>query len=356
MASKKKVEKQVETKQKKKPAPAAVQSGTKGSVADSLAELEAEWGGAEEKAPMGEVPDGKYIVRIEAAGIGNSKKSERLQVDWQLKVALGEFAGQNMWKHDGINTVEGLSWLRTALARLGVEWPATAKELPDTLTSLVGTFAEVQAKTKAGNDIQNVYFNKAVDSADVEASGEADVEETAEEEEEVTLSKGDRVTVTFDDGEDYSGKILLIKGEEAVVLFDDGDKQSFALSDLRPEAAEDETDEEEVPEEEEEEEAEEEEETTDEEAEEAEEEEEEEEEDEEEEEEAAISVKGGVKMKGSERQAIEKIAATHKFDPTEYETTDDLVLDLSQTLGVKGEFATWAKLIAAMGAVKPKKK
>lgn len=329
-------------------------SGKKSGIAAELAALDADWDSAEEKAGGGDVPDGKYAVRIEEAMIGKSKASDRLQVNWTLKIVAGEHAGRNLWKHDGITDTEGLSWLRTALTRLGVEWPASSGELPETLEGLVGTFAEVQAKTKAGNDIQNVYFNKALDSADIEASDDDGVveeeEETEEDEgedegEEATIEKGSRVTAEIE-GDEYAGKVVKISGDTATVLFDDGEKLELDISELTLEESEseEEADDEEADDEEEETEEEE-----------AEDDEEAEDEEEEEGDDPKVTVPAKAKITPADKKATAAAAKKHGFDLDEYESPQDCVIDMAEYVGVTGNFKDWATLIAKIAVAKVKK-
>ena len=348
-------------------------SGKNSSVAQELAALEAEWGQAEEKSGGGEVPDGKYAVQIEEVVIGNSKASGRLQVNWTLSIVNGEFKNRKFWKHDGIDSAEGLSWLRTGLARLGVEWPSSPDALPDALDGLVGTFAQVTAKTKAGNDIQNVYFDKALDSD--AAAGEEDVveeegdEETSEEETTEDLKKGDRVICELEGGEEYAGKILSIDEDEETVMvkFDDGDKLEVPLGDVRLETSdadgegeneeeeEESSDDEESESEDESEEDESEDEDTEEEEESSDDEDEEEEEaDEEEADEPTVTVSPKAKFLPADEKALGVVAKKNKFDPSEYEKPQDLALELAEYLGVSGEFKTWADLVKKLQVAKKK--
>lgn len=139
------------------------------------------WGETEEQA-FGDVPDDLYICKINKAAIAPSKNSGRLQVGWDLIIISGEttgdqFKGRHIFKYDGIDNPDSRGWFRSGLTRLGVDWPASAKELPNTLETLLDTHCEVRAKTKEGNDRQNYYFNRAVDDAEVPQ----DVEEPAVE-------------------------------------------------------------------------------------------------------------------------------------------------------------------------------
>lgn len=156
--------------------------GTK-DISATLAALDEQgWGDTEEKK-FGEVEDGRYQIQFDEATINNSKASGRLQVSWQATVQNTDNKGRKLFWHDGLDDDEQRSWFRGKLARLGVAWPTTAGELPDTLETIKGTFAEVNVKTK--DEFQNVNILKAIDSADVEDAPEAEEPETSAEAETV---------------------------------------------------------------------------------------------------------------------------------------------------------------------------
>lgn len=154
---------------------------------DFGAELDAMIASTPEAAEFGEIPDGAYVIRIDSATFNHSKASGRKQLSWQLGIVDGDFKGRKLFKHDGMETPDQLSWIRGSLGRLGHEWPPTFAELQAVVTSLVGTYATITAKTKSGSDIQNIYFNEAVDPAAVGTSGleEAPSDEDAGDETEV---------------------------------------------------------------------------------------------------------------------------------------------------------------------------
>lgn len=135
---------------------------------DILAALdEIDMGGVEEKS-FGDVPDGKYQVKIMSAQINRSKSKGRLQCSWQLAILNTGYRGRYLFKHDGMENEESLAWFRNGLNRLGMEWPANGRELAQKLQELEGSYAQVTARTKEGNTIQNVYFDKALDANDLE--------------------------------------------------------------------------------------------------------------------------------------------------------------------------------------------
>lgn len=221
------------------------QSGKKGSKGDThgkkdiaklLGELNEIW---EDVDPVSfeDVADGKYQTLLSKIEINESKSSGRLQVSWQLKIASGEFANRMIFKHDGIDTAESLGYFKGGLARLGVECPDDMQELPEVLDELKDTFASVTVRTKKGSDIANVYFDKALDSDDIEEDLSEDPDaagtEEAEEAEELVWEKGEKCEVDID-GTNYPGVVTTVNEDDstALITFDDGDTDTYAFADL----------------------------------------------------------------------------------------------------------------------------
>jgi hypothetical protein len=201
-----------------------VQAHGKKNITAALEAL-GDWDDTEETS-FGDVPEGTYQVKVESVTINNAKSSGRLQVSWDLVIVSGEQKGRHIFTHQGIEDVEQRGFLRGALAKLGVEWPK-ASELRNTLSELEGTFAEVKCKTKAnkttGEEFFNTYFQKALDTDEVEDAG--DLEEGGEErgEEEVAEdeageeSEGDAV-------EETEEEVTEEETEEEVVEDDAGEE------------------------------------------------------------------------------------------------------------------------------------
>ena len=154
------------------------------SIKKQLAGLDG-WDETPEKS-FEDVDPGKYQVKIDAATINNAKSSGRLQVSWEMTILNGKFAGRKLFKHDGLDTEDGRSYFRGTLARLGHEWPDDPSDLPDVLEELIETCAAVSVRKRKDSDSVNVYFDKALDSDDVDMEVEEteEAEETEEETEE----------------------------------------------------------------------------------------------------------------------------------------------------------------------------
>lgn len=163
--------------------PSGDEHGVK-DVRAALAALEGGWGDTEERS-FTEIPPGKYQAKITEATINNAKSSGRLQVSWTLEVVNGEFTGRNLWCHDGIEDEEQRAFFRGKLARIGLEWPPKPTDLPDKLQEALDTYVEITVKQKG--EFTNIYFNKALDSADI-----LQVEETEPTPAPVTTGKRGR--------------------------------------------------------------------------------------------------------------------------------------------------------------------
>lgn len=298
---------------------------------DQLAQIGDNWDEVEEMEGIGEVPDGNYAVRIDEAVINNAKTSERLQVSFKCTIAEGEYAGRNIWKHDGIADERGLSFMRTTLARLGFDWPASPSELPDTLADLVGMFAAVTCKTRAGNDIQNVYFNKPLEDFEADIpEADDDAPEIDEDEDEDTegggrFAAGDRVQVTYDDG-DYPGEVVSYNDDGTIlVIFDDDTEEDVAEDACRPEATEESEGDDDA----------------------------EEAEGDGDEDDAPTVTFTDDDIGTSHEKRIGAIAEANEYNPDDYDTWSALVLDLLGYFGIAGEFE---KPLAAIKALETAQK
>jgi len=308
----------------------AADEGVDQEIAGALALLDENWGEVEEQegGDFEDVPEGKYAVRINKTKLGPSKSSGRFQCSWDMTIVEGDYANRRLFKHDGLEDETNLGWMRTTLARLGMEWPESATDLPATLEELHGTFAQVTVKHRG--DFVNTYFDKALDDDEVNADGldEVEEEEVEGEEEESTNYLGYRVSVDYD-GEPYEGEIVAsFEDGTQTVKFDDGTKADHDVSECtfleEEEAEEEETEnEEEVDEGE------------------------EEVEHEETEEEGVTLEFDDEKITEAMQDKITAVATEHEFEPDDYDTWADLLGDVAEYLGITGSFKTATPLIKA---------
>jgi len=304
----------------------AKRTAKKKDIKSSLAELAEAWGDAEETS-FEDVPDGVYQVRINQATINHSQSSGRLQVSWDVSIVNGEFVNRKLFDHHGIDNAQSIGYFKGTLSKLGYdseEFDPTS--LDETLEELVGTYAEVRQRTKG--DYTNVYFNKALDSNEVEddtedSDGGGGDGDTAEE--TTDWAVGDKVVVDFD-GEDFTGEINDIDGDEATVSFDDGEEEVVGVEDLKEPDNGDEDEEEDEDEDE-------------------------EEDEDEDEEEGGVSVDfddGSVSAKA--KKDIKALAEEWEFSPDDYDDLTTLLADIAEEAGVEGSFKTAPTLIKAIKA------
>ena len=152
----------------------SIDDGSK-SIDDQLGELfDTTWGDTEART-FDEVPDGLYQTRVLAANLNNAKSSGRFQCSWEVLILEGDYRGRHLFKHDGLDTEDGVSYFKGSLARLGYEEPASKEELQATLKEIVDapTYVTARVSTRKRKvegvmeERKNVRFVKALDSNEV---------------------------------------------------------------------------------------------------------------------------------------------------------------------------------------------
>lgn len=115
----------------------------------------------EAEAPSaGDVPDGKYQVRVHRVDLSRSQAGDPM-LKWDLLVLSGPHADRHIFKNSVI-TRKSLPFVKGDLLTLGVELPRFS-ELPDHLDSLLDKTLEVNQRTKG--EYTNVYFNRRIELA-----------------------------------------------------------------------------------------------------------------------------------------------------------------------------------------------
>lgn len=146
------------------------------------------------------MPPGKYQVKLTSVTINNAQSSGRLQASFECTILDTEHRGRKLFAHFGLDDVDQRGYLRGALAKLGVEWPGKPKELPSVLEQVQDTFAEVNHTLRKRKDKEtgqvlenyNTYFNRALDSTDVD-----DLEEdTSDDDAKPTAAAGKKPAAT----------------------------------------------------------------------------------------------------------------------------------------------------------------
>ena len=111
---------------------------------------------AAEATPSGEVPDGKYRVRVEKVRLSQSPNGTSL-LTWNLRVISGQYTGRHVFKHMAI-TPASLPLVKRDLLLLGLVL-AKFSTLPEHLESLAGKTLSATKRTK--EDFVNIYFDKS---------------------------------------------------------------------------------------------------------------------------------------------------------------------------------------------------
>ena len=115
-----------------------------------------------------DVPDGKYIVRVERVELRTSQQGNAM-LSWELRIMQGEHANRMLFRNNMMMTPQNMQWLKTDLGRCGMEL-AKLSELEDRLSELLDIELEVTKKTKG--EYSNVNIVKRVD---VDAAAQANV-------------------------------------------------------------------------------------------------------------------------------------------------------------------------------------
>lgn len=268
-----------------------------GAIDDQLDALD-DWEDTEEKE-LGDVPPGTYQVKFSEVNINNSKSSGRLQVSFVMTILDTGHRGRKLFTHFGLDDVGQRGFLRGALAKLGIDWPSKPKELPDVLSSVEDTFAQVKVvhrkrKDKEGDLMMNVntYFSKALDSSEVD-----DIEDEAEGDREpappTTAKTGKKAkTEKTEKPATKTEKTDTTAKKPAATEKTQGEGVDFQP--VRP-------------------------------------------------------------ITKDEKKAIRALAEAHDFDQDDYDKLEDLLADIGEEVGLSGKFTKPERLIAKIEALTPKK-
>lgn len=118
-------------------------------------------------------PKGKFQARIDAAELGRSTSSNRLQIHYTLTILNGPSANITLHKYDGLATPQQTAMTTQQLSRLGVVLEGlTLQKLPAVLVDLVGQTVAIMCKQN--KQFHNIYFQKLLTSAAETPLGDAD--------------------------------------------------------------------------------------------------------------------------------------------------------------------------------------
>ena len=182
----------------------------KGGMITKLKGMQKSWADSEPKRGGVGVPDDDYVARIDTAVLGESKTSQRLQIEWGMTVLEGDFEGKKISKYDGINEAKDLPYVQGTLEALELDIPEDITEIGEVLENAVGLIVDVTVKTR--DEFTNIYFNELVE--DYEESEEEEGEEEEEESDFDALTE-DSDEADFEACSEEIGEILSNAGLDA---------------------------------------------------------------------------------------------------------------------------------------------
>ena len=203
---------------------------------------------AEEQGPgFAEYPDGRYIMKVTGAEVGESQNG-RVQIAWKLAFADGEYDGKDYHDYQGLETEDNLVYVAARLDRFGYEPPDDLTDLAETLKEIVEEGPEIRVRLKSKGDFQNCYVDGLVDADGGEEEEEGEEEEAEakparksrskkksdpeeeEEEEAAEVVKGSTVTLESEDNEsEYT--VTAIKKDDVTITDDDDNEYEVELDD-----------------------------------------------------------------------------------------------------------------------------
>ena len=133
-------------------------SGTPAEPPDltDLTEFDGDYAAA--KPPdNGEVPDGKYGVRVQSVTLGRSQKGDAM-LTYDLVVMTGPYARRHIFKN-AVITQASLPYVKGDLKTLGMVL-GKFSDLPQHLPELLDKTLQITKRTK--DEFANVYFNKVI--------------------------------------------------------------------------------------------------------------------------------------------------------------------------------------------------
>ena len=123
----------------------------------------------EVEAPnYGDLPDGKYQVRVDRVEMSQSQAGDPM-LKWDFVVLSGPHAGRHLFKN-AVITHKSLPFVKGDLQTLDVQL-AKFSDLPSHLDALLDQTLEVTQRTKG--EYTNVYLNRRI-SVPFGAAGESD--------------------------------------------------------------------------------------------------------------------------------------------------------------------------------------
>lgn len=127
---------------------------------EALDAAQKDWEGGKEESEKAN-PVGVFQARIASAELGRSTSSNRLQIHYELEIAVGDMKGAIVHKYDGLEGAKSTSITQQQLGRLGISVDKlNLRTLPAQLLALVDEM--VMISCKQNNEFYNVYFQRRI--------------------------------------------------------------------------------------------------------------------------------------------------------------------------------------------------
>ena len=148
-------------------------------------------------------PDGKYVMKLIEAELGESKSSGRVQIAWKWEIvesADEAWIGKTKFDYDGLERDDAFVWLCRKLKKFGYD-PTELKlsKIEATLDELVDRHPYIKARLKTKNDFQNMSIECEIeDYEEVESS----TSQSSSSSSDIELKPGMNINVDMPDSED----------------------------------------------------------------------------------------------------------------------------------------------------------
>ncbi len=132
------------------------------AIHEELAALDNTWKETQPAKIGSNIPDGDYIAKIARMEVGKSKAG-RLQVVTVFAVADGNYAGKELYRFDGLDKEQSMSFFKAFCETVGLEIPESLIALPDAIKAFVDSFDNmVNITMRTKNEYQNLYVKGLV--------------------------------------------------------------------------------------------------------------------------------------------------------------------------------------------------
>ena len=103
------------------------------------------------------LPPGKHEVEIEDVEV-NYSQNNRLQTVFTMRVLRGELKGKTQKKFCGMNNAQALSFLKTDLKNLGIDFPKNPEKIPDAVGKAKGMKVIIATTPAKSEGFVNIKF------------------------------------------------------------------------------------------------------------------------------------------------------------------------------------------------------